>query len=55
MLFENVPIFSYMFWSVLVYLKTINAGSQELKNPESMEMIGFDLSHNKTEILLDQN
>ena len=36
-------------------LKSINKGSPGLKNPEIMEMLGFGTSHNKTDILLDQN
>ena len=52
----KVFIFSYIFWSILAYLiKSINKGSSGLKNPEIMEFGGFGPSHNKTEILLNQN
>ena len=49
---------SYIFEYFLKYvsvLKSINEGSQGSKIPEIMEMLGFGPSHNKTEILLDQN
>ena len=44
-------IFLEEFW----YIPIINKDSQGVKHPEIMEMLGFGTSHNKTEILLDQN
>ena len=35
--------------------KSINNGSQGSNNPEIMECVGFGPSHNKTEIVWDQN
>ena len=49
------PYFSYIFWKYFWYIKTINTGLQGFKNPEIMNMLGFGPSHNKTDILLDQN
>ena len=50
-----MSIFSYVFKSICGILKSINKGSQGLNNPEIMEFWGFGPSHNKTEVLLDQN
>ena len=36
-------------------IECMNTGLQGVKNPEIMDMLGFGPSHNKTEILLDQN
>ena len=44
-------VFSEIFW----YVKSINKGSPGLQSPEIMKMLGFGPSHNKTDILLDQN
>ena len=44
-----------MFWSIFGIYKSINKGSQGLKNPEIMEMLGFGPSHDKIEIFLDHN
>ena len=53
---NDVPIYiSHIFSSIFGILKAINTGLQGSKNPEIMEMLGFGPSHNKTEILLDQN
>ena len=48
----------HMFLFCLKYVgifKSINTGSPGLKNQEIMEFAGFGPSHNKTDILLDQN
>ena len=56
-MFRKCIHISYTFCSSLVHLtsKCINKGSPGLTNPEVMEMLGFGPSHNKTEILLNQN
>ena len=50
-------VFLYHFDIILKNgrLKSIKKGSQGLVNPEIMEVGGFGPSHNKTEIVLDQN
>ena len=52
---KDVPIYFLIFVEAFWYNKTINKGSQGFKKPEIMEMLGLGPSHNKTEILLDQN
>ena len=42
-------------WGLAGIPKLINKGSQELTNPEIIDLGGFGPSHNETEILLDQN
>ena len=41
-------------WTMEV-CKSMNKGPPGLKNQEIVKMLGFDHSHNKAEILLDQN
>ena len=46
---------SHIFSKYLGIFKSVNKGPPGVKNPEIMEMLGFGPSHNKTEILLNQN
>ena len=52
--FETCPI-SFIRWSHLVNLKTINKGSQGLTNPKIMEFGGSGPSHKKTKLYYIKN
>ena len=54
--FEHVSRISlYRLKYFGIFIKSINKGSLGLENAEIMEMLGFGPSHNKIDILLDQN
>ena len=53
-MFENTSIRFLYFCSIFGIFKSMNKRSPGGQNPEIMDMLGFGPSHNKTEIL-DQN
>ena len=53
--FQKCFLFFLYFVKYLGRFKSINKGSPGLTNPEIMETLGFGPSHNKIEVLLDQN